>query len=46
LKSLVGDLKRACGTGGTHAEDRVEVQGDHRERLRQLLTARGWTVKG
>lgn len=46
LKALAGDLKRACGTGGTPAEGAVELQGDHRERLRPLLAAKGWTVKG
>lgn len=46
LKTLAGELKRACGSGGTVVEDRVEIQGDHVERLRSLLVARGWTVKG
>ena len=46
LKSLAKDLKRSCGTGGTATEDRVELQGDHRETLRDLLRDRGWTVKG
>jgi len=46
LRSLAVELKRACGSGGTVAEDRVEVQGDHRDRLRGLLAGKGWTVKG
>ena len=46
LKELAGELKRACATGGKAVDDRVEVQGDHVERLRQLLTAKGWRVKG
>jgi translation initiation factor 1 len=46
LKTLAAELKRACGTGGTVLEDRVELQGDHVETLRALLAARGWTVKG
>jgi translation initiation factor 1 len=46
LKTLAADLKRACGTGGTAVEDRVELQGDHVAALRALLAARGWTVKG
>ena len=24
----------------------IELQGDHRERLRELLAKKGWTVKG
>jgi translation initiation factor 1 len=46
LASLAAELKRACGTGGSAQEDTVEVQGDHRERLRPLLAAKGWTVRG
>src|SRR4051812_6673479 len=46
LKDLAGELKRSCGTGGSVTEDTVEIQGDHRARIRALLAARGWTVKG
>ena len=46
LKTVAGELKRACGSGGTVVEDRVEIQGDHVAKLRELLAARGWTVKG
>lgn len=46
LKGLAHDLKRACGSGGSVGEGRVEVQGDHRDTLRRVLATRGWTVKG
>jgi translation initiation factor 1 len=46
LRSLAKELKRVCGTGGAVVEDRVELQGDLRDRLRPLLVAKGWTVKG
>ena len=46
LKDLANELKRACATGGKAVEDRIELQGDHRERLRGLLGAKGWQVKG
>ena len=46
LKTLAGELKRTCGTGGTVVEDTVEIQGEHRDRIRTLLQAKGWTVKG
>jgi translation initiation factor 1 len=46
LKELAGELKRACGSGGTVVDDTVEIQGDHRERLREVLAKKGWTVKG
>ncbi|REK10672.1 MAG: translation initiation factor, partial [Acidobacteria bacterium] len=33
--------------GGTASGGTVEIQGDHRDRLRQLLAGKpGWTVKG
>ena len=46
LESLARDLKRSCGIGGRAADTFVELQGDHRERLRDLLAKKGWTVKG
>ncbi len=46
LKDLAGELKKACATGGKTIEDRIEIQGDHREKLRDLLKAKGWVVKG
>lgn len=46
LKALSQELKRACGTGGTVAENTVELNGDLRDRVRELLTKKGWTVKG
>lgn len=46
LKELAGELKRSCATGGKPVEDRIELQGDHRERLRELLAGKGWVVKG
>jgi len=46
LKDLGSELKRLCGSGGTVGADQVEIQGDHRERIREALRARGWTVKG
>jgi len=46
LKALSQELKRACGTGGTVAENAVELNGDLRERVRELLSKKGWSVKG
>src|SRR2546430_15889627 len=37
LKELSQELKRACGTGGTIVEGGVELQGDLRERVRDVL---------
>jgi translation initiation factor 1 len=46
LKELCQELKRACGTGGTVLEGTVELQGDLRERIRELLLKKGFGVKG
>jgi translation initiation factor 1 len=46
LKDLSQELKRACGTGGAVREDGVELQGDLRDRVRELLTAKHFVVKG
>src|SRR5437867_12414542 len=46
LKELCQELKRACGTGGSVVDDAIEVQGDLRDRVRDLLQRRGIVVKG
>lgn len=46
LKTLAGELKRACGAGGAVAGNTVEIQGDLRDRIRAALLKKGWTVKG
>jgi translation initiation factor 1 len=45
LKSLAGDLKRRCGTGGAVKDGAIEIQGDHRELLLAELERRGFRVK-
>ena len=46
LRELRREVARACGTGGTAVDDSIELQGDLRERVRDLLTKRGYVVKG
>jgi translation initiation factor 1 len=46
LDALARELKKSCGTGGRVGTGHVELQGDHRERLRELLGRKGWIVKG
>ena len=46
LEPLAKELKKSCGTGGKAGEDFIELQGDQRDRLRDLLGRKGWTVKG
>jgi len=46
LIALGKELKAACGSGGTVKDGVIEVQGDHRERVIELLKKKGtWTVK-
>ncbi len=45
LKKLAKALKQRCGSGGTLKGDVIEIQGDHRPLLVELLTERGYTVK-
>lgn len=46
VEELCRQLKRACGTGGSAGEGAIELQGDQRERLRELLEKKGLRVKG
>jgi translation initiation factor 1 len=46
LKALSQDLKRACGVGGTIQESAIELQGDLRDRVRELLVAKGFGTRG
>ena len=46
LKALSQELKRVCGTGGAVADGAVELQGDLRERVREVLLTKGYIVKG
>ena len=46
LPELLTRLKTQCGAGGTIKEDELEIQGEHLERVRQVLQAQGYRVKG
>ena len=46
LKALGQELKRACGVGGSVAEGAIELQGELRDRVRDALVSKGYTVKG
>ena len=45
LKDLAKNLKRACGTGGTIKDGMIEIQGDHRQKIADVLTKQGYKVK-
>lgn len=45
LEALATELKKKCGSGGAVSAGRIEIQGEHRDRLIDELTRRGWKTK-
>ncbi|MDB9313271.1 translation initiation factor [Spirulina sp. CS-785/01] len=45
LSKLLKKLKTQCGSGGTAKDNTLEVQGDHRQKILELLTAWGYNAK-
>ena len=45
LRALAGELKRRCATGGSVKQGVIEIQGDHRDQLLEVLEERGYSVK-
>jgi len=46
IDALASTLKSKLGTGGTAKTDRIELQGDHEERVRALLAEMGYQFNG
>ena len=44
LKDLAKKLKARCGTGGTVKEGTIEIQGDHREKIKEFCQNLGFQV--
>ena len=42
MKTLTVDLKNACACGGSFKEGNIELQGDHRERVKKELEKMGF----
>ena len=45
LQALATQLKKRCGSGGTVAAGRIEIQGDHRDAIVKELAREGWVAK-
>jgi len=46
LRSLASELKHAMATGGTAKNGWIELQGDHRDSVKDWLARRGYRVEG
>jgi translation initiation factor 1 len=44
-ETLLKNLKGKCGAGGTYKDRRLEIQGDHRDKIKTFLEAQGFQVK-
>lgn len=45
LNKLLKKLKSQCGSGGTVKDDNLEIQGDHKQKLLEILTGLGYKAK-
>jgi translation initiation factor 1 len=45
LKALTKKIKQECGTGGTIKDGMIEIQGEQREKIADILRKLGYKVK-
>ncbi|WP_414564437.1 MULTISPECIES: translation initiation factor [unclassified Anabaena] len=45
LTDLVKQLKTQCGTGGTVKDNEIEIQGDHKQKILDILVKLGYKAK-
>lgn len=45
LTALTKTIKQSCGTGGTVKDGVIEIQGEQREKIAELLRKLGYKVK-
>lgn len=45
IDALITKLKNKCACGGTIKDGKIELQGDHRNRVKETLEDMGFTVQ-
>ncbi len=45
LTGLLKELKNQCGAGGTLKDNEIEIQGEHKQKLLEILTKLGYKAK-
>ena len=45
LKALAKKLKQSCGSGGTVKDGVIEIQGEHRKKIADVLEKLGYKTK-
>ena len=45
LADLLKQLKNQCGTGGTIKDNDIEIQGDHKQKILEILIKLGYKAK-
>ena len=45
IDSLITKLKKKCASGGTIKDGRIELQGDHRSKVKETLEGMGFIVE-
>ncbi|MDY7007654.1 MAG: translation initiation factor [Cyanobacteriota bacterium] len=45
LTALLKQLKNQCGAGGTVKDNEIEIQGEHKQKLLEILTKLGYKAK-
>ncbi|HBJ83354.1 MAG: translation initiation factor [Prosthecobacter sp.] len=46
IETIAKRVRSACGCGGTVRDKRIEIQGDQAAKIRAVLEAEGFEVKG
>ena len=45
LVNLTKELKKRCGSGGSFKENKILIQGNKREIIKEILIKKGYDVK-